>query len=112
MGHWPVMPVRMVPWRETTSAGVCGPLVKVGRVELVVCRLALVSVVGHGVNRKGGVGGLWVMSGNWVHPEWWFARKATCYPVVLKYARLFDPCVWRRMALPLKELTGRLWDTL
>ena len=50
MGRSLVIPVRMVPRRETISVGVCGPLVRVGRVGLVVPRLALVSVVRHGGN--------------------------------------------------------------
>ena len=51
MGQWVVMPVRMGPQRETICAGVGGPLVRVvGRVGLVVPRLALVSLVRHGGN--------------------------------------------------------------
>lgn len=53
MGHWLVIPVRMVPRRETINAGVYGPLVRVGRVRLVVPCLALVSVLGHGGNGRG-----------------------------------------------------------
>ena len=55
---------------------------------------------------EGGLSGLWMTSVNWVDSGWWFVRKARCCPVVLKYAHLFDSCVWRRMALPLKGSSG------